>query len=181
MDNEQIIAYLLGAVHDGTYNQKHRTFRITQKNVGWLKVLKNCLTQLGYRSWIYKEGRSRKVYSLETTADIFKSKHDTLTFSKKAKTAYVRGYFDAEGGIPRDSNHWFYIQISQKNKLELEALKGILEKLGISCGKIHIPSVKVDPDYYRFFIARQSHKDFARLVGSWHPRKKEIFRLRMKI
>src|SRR3989304_1194667 len=107
MEDEQIIAYLLGAVHDGTYNQKHKTTRITQANVDWLKILKNCLAKLGYRSWIYKEGKSRRVYALETTASIFKSKPNPIAFSRNAKIAYVRGYFDAEGGIPRDSSHWF--------------------------------------------------------------------------
>ena len=181
MDDEQIIAYLLGAVHDGTYNQKHKTTRISQANVDWLKILKNCLAKLGFKSWIYKEGKSRGVYILETTADIFKSKPSPIALSKDAKIAYTRGYFDAEGGIPRDSSHWFYIQISQKNKPELEALKSILEKLGISCGKVHVPSAKVDPNYYRFYISRKSHKDFAEIIGSWHPRKNKIFRLRMKI
>jgi intein-encoded DNA endonuclease-like protein len=181
VDDNSIIAYLLGAVHDGTYNQKHKTFRITQANVDWLKFLKNCLAKLGYRSWIYKEGKARGVYALETTADIFKSKLNPIVLSKNTKIAYARGYFDAEGGIPRDSGHWFYIQISQKNKSELETLKSILEELGINCGKIHIPSAKVDPDYYRFFVSRKSHKDFARIIGSWHPRKRKIFRLRMKI
>jgi len=180
MDDEQIIAYLLGAVHDGTYNQKHKTTRITQANVDWLKFLKNCLSKLGYRSWIYKEGKNRGVYALETTAEIFKSKPDPIA-TRNAKIAYAKGYFDAEGGIPQDSSHWFYIQISQKNKPELEKLKSIIEALGINCGKIHVPSVKVDPDYYRFFISRKSHKDFAKIIGSWHPRKNKIFRLRMKI
>ena len=85
MDDEQIIAYLLGAVHDGTYNQKHKTTRISQANIEWLKILKNCLAKLGYRSWIYKEGKSRGVYVLETTANIFKSQPNPIAFSKNAK------------------------------------------------------------------------------------------------
>ena len=181
MNNDFIIAYLLGAIHDGTYNRKHRTFRITQANIDWLKLIKRCLNKLGYKSWIYKEGKNRKVYALETTADIFGSKFDRNMSTENSKIAYIRGYFDAEGGIPQNANHWFYIQISQKNKLELENLKNILEELNISCGKIHIPSAKADPDYYRFYISRRSHKDFAKIIGSWHPRKNKIFRLRMKI
>ena len=181
MDDEQIIAYLFGAVHDGTFNRKHKTTRISQANIDWLKFLKSCLAKLGFKSWIYKEGKSRKVYVLETTADIFKPNLKPGVFSKNAKIAYARGYFDAEGGIPRAASHWFYIQLSQKNKPELEELKSILEELSIKCGGIHIPSAKVDPNYYRFFISRKSHKDFAKIIGSWHPRKNKIFRLRMKI
>lgn len=179
--DEEIIAYLFGAIHDGTYNQKHKTFRFTQANVDWLKFIKECLAKLGYKSWIYREGSKRRVYALETTASVLKSKFNPLESSEKAKISYVRGYFDAEGGIPRSLDQWFYIQISQKNKKELQVIKKILEENGIKCGKIHIPSVKIDPDYYRFFVSRQSHKEFAKVIGSWHPRKRKIFQLRMKI
>ena len=181
MNDSEIIAYLQGAIHDGTYNQRHRTYRITQANQNWLEFIKKCLSRLGHKSWIYKEGKNRKVYALETTANILKIPVSIKNLTNKAKIAYVRGYFDAEGGIPRKSKHWFYIQISQKNREELMELKDILESLKISCGKIHIPSAKIDPDYFRFFIARRSHRDFAKIIGSWHPRKRKILKLRMKI
>lgn len=179
--DEEIKAYLFGAIHDGTYNQQHKTFRFTQANVDWLKFIKECFSRLGFNAWIYREGKFRKVYALETTASILKSKFNPLKSSNKAKISYVRGYFDAEGGIPKNTKHWFYIQISQKDKKELQVLKKILEENGIKCGKIHIPSVKIDPNYFRFFISRESHKDFAKIIGSWHPRKRKIFQLRMKI
>jgi len=179
--DEVIKAYLFGAIHDGTYNQKHKSFRFTQANIDWLKFIKRCLDKLGFKAWIYQEGKNRKVYALETTAPILKSKFNLLESSNKAKLAYVKGYFDAEGGIPKTIKQWFYIQISQKNKPELQIVKKILEENGIKCGKIHIPSVKIDPNYYRFFVSRQSHKNFAKIIGSWHPRKRKIFKLRMKI
>jgi len=177
MNKKVIRAYLFGASHDGTFNQKHKTFRITQANKDWLKFLKKCFSKIGYRSWIYKEGKNRKVYALETKAI---PKLPKLSI-KAEKISYVRGYFDAEGGIPRKIDQWFYIQISQKSRTELLQIKEILEDLGIRCGKVHIPSVKIDPNYYRFFVSRKSHQDFARIIGSWHPRKKKIFKLRMKI
>lgn len=67
-----------------------------------------------------------------------------------------------------------YIQFSQKNRQELEQIKIILKKLGIISGKVHNPSQKVDPNYWRFFISRQSHQKFIRIIGSWHPRKEKI-------
>jgi len=179
--DEVIKAYLFGAIHDGTFNRKHNTFRFTQANVDWLKFIKDCLAKLGFKAWIYQEGRNRKVYALETTASILKSKFNPLESSNEAKISYVRGYFDAEGGIPRSLKQWFYIQISQKNKKELQVVKKILEEKMIKCGKIHVPSVKIDPNYFRFFISRKSHKEFAEIIGSWHPRKRKIFKLRMKI
>lgn len=181
MDESILSAYLFGAIHDGTFNKKHKTFRITQANQKQLVSIKNCLVKLGYKSWIYKEGKDRKVYALETTAKIFKSKFNPVKCTEEEKISYTRGYFDAEGGIPKNFSARFYIQIAQKNKKELTELKKILEELNIHCGKIHIPSAKVDPEYYRFYILKRSHKDFAEIVGSWHPRKSKILKLRVKI
>ncbi len=182
MDTEVIQAYLLGAIHDGTYNRSHKTFRITQSNVEWLKFLKGCFQKVGCKAWIYKEGKTRTVYALETAAKFLDiGFNPDMLPSKEAQIAYVRGYFDAEGGIPRSSTHWFYIQLSQKNQRELIKVHKILKKLGIKCGKVHIPSARVDPDYFRFFISRESHRDFATIINSCHPRKRKIFELRMKI
>jgi len=57
----------------------------------------------------------------------------------------------------------------------------ILVSFGIHCGKVHNPSHRIDPDYWRFFISRKSHNDFAKIIGSWHPRKEKILEIRMKI
>ncbi len=182
MDIQVIQAYILGALHDGTYSSKHKTFRITQSNLDWLKFLQRCFQKLEYKAWIYKEGKTRSVHALETTAKFLDLKYDPDNLvTTDSKIAYVRGYFDAEGGIPRDNAHWFYIQISQKNHDELVKVKNILESLNIQCGKIHIPSIKVDPDYFRFYISRKSHRDFVEIIGSWHPRKRKIMQIRMKI
>ena len=65
-----IKAYLLGCIHDGTLNSRKR-FRISQKGVDWLNILKDLFDQLNYNSWIYKEGKDRDVYVLETLADFW--------------------------------------------------------------------------------------------------------------
>src|SRR6266566_8510155 len=49
--------------------------------------------------------------------------------------------------------------------------RSLLCGLKVMCGKIHNPSCQVDPDYWRFFVSRGSIERFAKLVGSWHPRK----------
>ena len=182
-ESEMVLsAYLLGLLGDATYNKQHKTWRITQANQMWLLTLKDIFTRLGYKSWIYQEGKCRKVYALETTAKFLTKEINPRTLGTLAeRKAYVRGYFDAEGGVPREATHWMYIQFSQKNKDELKVLSEILEKIGIRCGKIHCPSSRIDPDYWRFFIARQSHQDFIQKIGSWHPRKYRILQLRVKI
>lgn len=83
---------------------------------------------------------------------------------------YIRGYFDAEGGVP-GTNAPPYIYFAQKDLLDLEELRQMLLNLGILCGSVHNPSARADPDYWRFYVSHRSHRKFATLVGSWHPRK----------
>jgi len=75
-------AYLLGALHDGTFSWNKR-FRISQKGKEWLKFLKRLFNQLGYNAWIYKEGVNRKVYVLETLADFLSFEFDPLRLKTK--------------------------------------------------------------------------------------------------
>src|SRR5438874_1754715 len=92
--------------------------------------------------------------------------------------AYARGYFDAEGGIPRDPGARFYIQFVQKNRPDIEQLRNLLIEAGIRCGQLHNPSRLVDPDMWRFYVRSESHDDFVNRVSSWHPRKRYLFEVR---
>lgn len=97
---DELKAYLLGAIHDATLSTKHHV-RFSQKGRGWLLILQPILEALGYNSWIYKEGKDRNVYVLETTADFLVFDFDPCELSTAAeKKSYIRGFFDAEGGIP---------------------------------------------------------------------------------
>ena len=103
----------------------------------------------------------------------------TKIISRNEKIDYVRGYFDAEGGIARSLKVRYYIYFAQKNLTDLKEVKKYLEELNIGCGKIHNPSRNADPDYWRFYVSAKSYKKFAQIIGSWHP-VKSCF-LRMKI
>jgi hypothetical protein len=174
-------AYLLGASGDGTFNRLHRTFRFAQKEREWLELLGELLRGLGYRGWIYREGRKRQLYVLETSAT-FLGEFPRSRFETPAEqVAYVRGYFDAEGGVPRDPRAPLYVQFVQKDRDSLTYARGILEGLGIACGVIHNPSRRVDPDYWRFFVRRNGHQRFISVIGSWHPRKAVCIADRVKI
>ena len=178
---KDIKAYLLGALHDGTFSCNKR-YRFSQKGTEWLKFMQKLFKKLGYNSWIYKEGSDRDVYVLETLApflDLFFSPKKLL--NKNEKIGYVRGFFDAEGGIPHNKEARFYIQLVQKNKQKLIEIKKILSELDIYVGKIHNPSVKVDPDLWRMYILSNSRNKFVEIIGSWHPRKINILRKRMMI
>lgn len=181
LSEKEIKAYLQGALHDGTLSSNKR-IRISQKGTEWLEFLKRLLKKLGYNSWIYKEGKNRKVYVLETLAKFLEFDFDPLTLkSKKEKIAYVRGFFDAEGGIPKNERTKFYIQLSQKDRKKIEKLKKLLADLKIKTGRVHNPSKRVDPDYWRIYVLKKSHQRFCESIGSWHPRKFRILRKRMKI
>lgn len=174
LNKKEIYAYLHGAMHDATLN-KGKRIRFGQKYPEWLETLKDLLCLVEENSWIYKEGKTRNLYILETVCKNLDFSFNPKNLSTKGeKIAYIRGFFDAEGGIPHN-NGKFYIQLVQKDLIKMETIKKVLTDLGISCGKIHNPSVRVDPDYWRLFISRKSHKEFALIIGSWHPVKSEIF------
>jgi intein-encoded DNA endonuclease-like protein len=177
----QIKAYLLGALHDGTFSSNKR-FRISQSGIDWLKFLQKLFRELGYNSWIYKEGKNRKVYVLETLASFLDFNFNPLKLkTKKEKISYIKGFFDAEGGIPRNKKARFYIQLTQNDKKKLEKIKKILNCLKIDVGKIHNPSKSVDPDYWRIYILAKSQQSFLVKIGTFHPRKIKVLKKRMMI
>ena len=170
--------YILGALHDATFNKQHKTFRFSQSSIEWLQLVQAIFTKFGHKSWIYREGKDRFVWVLETSMKIDRNLEPV---NDQDKVAYIRGYFDAEGGMPKNNNDFLYFQFGQKDKADLIQVKCWLEGIGIKCGKIHNPSKKVDNNYWRFFVSKTSHRDFMEIVGSWHPRKKNQIKLRMKI
>ncbi|MBI4994797.1 hypothetical protein HZC21_04115 [Candidatus Peregrinibacteria bacterium] len=56
-------AYLLGALHDATVRKV--TYRIGAKHLAYAQFLKNGISQLGRKAWIYKEGKDRDYYIVE--------------------------------------------------------------------------------------------------------------------
>ena len=181
LSEKEVRAYLLGSLHDGTFSSNKR-FRISQKGTEWLRVLQKLFYKLGYNSWIYKEGSDRKVYVLETLANFLDFRFNPLELNQnEEKIGYIRGFFDAEGGIPKSSKARFYIQLTQNDKKKLEKIKKLLNDLEIKTGKIHNPSQKVDPNYWRMYILADSQETFIEKINSWHPRKVRTLRKRMKI
>ena len=167
-------SYLLGALHDGTVRKL--TYRIVQKDQEYIEFLVKEIKNLGQKAWMYKEGKLRNLYVAEFSKNLLK---DFTVQSEQDKIDYIRGYFDAEGGVSRDPKVRYYLYFAQKNLKDLKQVKDWLEELGIQCGSTHNPSKKVDPNYWRFFLSVKSYEKFAQLIGSWHPIKGKF--LRMKI
>lgn len=166
-------AYLRGAAHDSTYSRLHRTTRFCQADPRWLEVLGSLLERVGSRSWSYREGRNRSLWVLETSWV-----PSAPAASLRCPAAYARGYFDAEGGVPRELAARFYIQFVQKDREDLSGVRDALSGLGVQCGRLHNPSKRVDPHYWRFFVRAVSHECFLEKIGSWHLRKRAILEAR---
>jgi hypothetical protein len=165
-----LLAYLHGAMRDGTFNRRHGTYRISQATPGWLSVLQVQIVALGRSSWIYREGR-RDVWVLETKLDL---SEPADYGSRDERLSFVRGYFDAEGGVPRSATARFYVQFVQRDAADLARVREFLVEEGVACGRLHNPSRRVDPDYWRFYVRAESWPVFARSIGSWHPRKRPL-------
>lgn len=166
--------YLAGAAHDATFSDRHNTTRFCQSGRDWIEILASILERVGKRGWIYREGSTRNCWVVETT-------WPTQEFDDwpTDRAAYARGYFDAEGGIPRATDARFYIQYVQKDRDDLALVKACLEDVGLSCGSIHNPSAQVDPQYWRFYVLADSRSSFLRTIGSWHPRKRSLLEERL--
>jgi LAGLIDADG-like domain len=165
-------SYLFGAAHDATISPRHSTVRFGQADVGWLAVLRLLLKERGQKAWMYREGSTRRFWVLETSARWLTERPAFST--SEERRAYARGYFDAEGGIPKDAAARFYIQFVQKDRTDIVKLRAILEDEGIACGKLHRPSRVADHPVWRFYVAAASQRDFVSRVGSWHPRKRDL-------
>jgi hypothetical protein len=166
---------LHGAARDGTFNRRHKTWRISQSNQPWLRLLQCQIDRLGRKAWLYREGL-RSVWVLETKLDL--SEPDSYP-SRGERMSFARGYFDAEGGVPRALSARFYIQFVQKDHHDLSRLRRLLVAEGIGCGRLHNPSQRVDPDFWRFYVSAGYLATFGRAVGSWHPRKRAILAARL--
>lgn len=166
------IAYIKGLLHDAT--KRRKTLRIAQKSKPFLERVKTLLEGMSCQSWIYREGRERGVHILEFSRSRLPGLDNCSFETSKEKLDYIRGYFDAEGGIAKSAKVRFYIYFAQKNFEDLKMVRNFLTQLGIGCGNIHNPSKKVDPKYFRFYVSTEFHRKFARVVGSRHPEKSYI-------
>lgn len=167
-------AYILGVLHDATVRKY--TYRVSQKSLEFVQQVAGFVKILGCKAWCYREGKQRDVFVVEFSKKVL---DNFVISSSDEKIAYIRGYFDTEGSVPRDPNARYYIYFAQKDLPDLQELKSYLEELGIVCGNIHTPSIRKDPDYFRFYVLSKSHDCFAHLIGSWHSVKSKYIRMKI--
>ncbi len=91
--------------------------------------------------------------------------------SKIAKKAYIRGFWDAEGGLPITTKQC-YISFDQNNKTALDFVRKTLIEFGY-----HPTNLTFTSYCWQFRITRKNElKRFFFDIGTWHPDKDERFR-----
>ena len=70
---------------------------------------------MGFKAWVYREGKSRELYIVEFSVSILSGFEIN---SEQDKIDYIRGYFDAEGSVPLNGSR-MYIYFCQKDKQSL--------------------------------------------------------------
>jgi len=144
----------------------------TQKNREWLENIEKVIEKNLGNAWIFKQ---RNINVLETKFRPLLEKIDSDKLSKNEKLEYVAGFFDAEGGIPKNpgkvpsSTPHLYIQFVQKDPEPLKKVIKILEDSGIECGKLHEYGRK--KKCWRFFVKANSRLKFVKTIKSRHPEK----------
>jgi len=186
------LAYLVGALRDGSvyYYAKNRSYYTIfyQKNIQWLKNsigerIKK-LFGINFRIDEYKTGQYRlrisnkHLYELWKTVFLFPKETTTqvnwnipekiIKSKKKEKTAYIRGFFDAEGDVSPTNSTTKYIGLSQKNIVALTKLRELIEELGLKCSKIYLADKRSNTFRVTIIGKQQIHK-FYRVVGVEHP------------
>ncbi len=186
-------AYILGALRDATADVregKNYEIKIAQKETEWLKLLQKLFERnFQAKSNITKHVNGTEILRIngkdvvKRILEISEMKipqefWNTPTIVKKQtlkiQTHYLRGFFDAEGGLPKNPQtaKQRYLSFSQKNKESLEFLREILirKRFGPTnitfCGNV-----------WEFRLTRKDNLSlFSKTIGSWH--KDKISRLK---
>ena len=91
---------------------------------------------------------------------------------------YIKGFFDAEAGLPRNPKKWKYISFDQKAREPLEFIRKILIKL-----KFKPTNLTWTSEVWQFRLTRKIDIiNFVEEIGSSHPDKiKKLHLLRQAL
>lgn len=179
------VAYILGALRDATADvriEKNYEIKIAQKETKWLKFLQKLFQRnFGANGRITKHVNGTEILRISgknvvnrileiSEMKIPQEFWNTPPIIKKQpleiQRDYIRGFFDAEGGLPKDPANakQKYLSFSQKNRESLEFVRDALLKLNFNptnitfCGNV-----------WEFRLTRK--RDFVifyKTIGSWH-------------
>jgi len=187
-------SYILGALRDATFDirkSKNYELKIAQKEVSWLRYLQkifrenfeisgNITKHINGTEILRIHGRKsvEKIFNISEmkipqeywdTPSIIKKQNMELQFD------YLCGFFDAEGGLPKDplNAKQRYISFSQKNKESLIFIRKILVKK-----KFRPTNLTFCGNVWEFRLTRKNDIiDFCSNVRSFH--KDKIRRLKL--
>lgn len=188
MVKENEIAYIVGAMKDGSYiqNKKHHIYRITlyQKNKKWLEYVSNMFEHIFSKKPRIEIDKRDNVWRLIMDSKrIFMEMKNLNEFSINktsiTKKMYIRGFFDSEGGVPHVEKRKILpknmrAHFTQSDRLCLLQLKEMISSFGIKTGKVCGPYLKKgfsNPIYRLKIHGIREISKFADIIGSDHPEK----------
>jgi len=150
------IFYLKGALRDGCLTTGF-TIKFAQKYREWLKdvilplINKNFDVKLKENCIYYQRKKWPFWYIAVSNKKLWQcfNKINKLTpKNKKEQKFYIIGFWDADGGCPKNpvANKKNYIKFTQKDKQSLEELKNMLEK--------EVTDLKISTDSTKYEIAK---------------------------
>ncbi len=182
------LAYLLGALRDATTDirkGKNYELKIGQKDVRWLLYLQKLFKELfGDGGNISPHGdylilritnkavvlKIVEISEIEVPQNTWDTPSLLHTAPEAAKIDYVRGFWDAEGGLPKTTKQT-YISFDQKNRSALEFIRDILITKGF-----HPTRITLTGKCWQFRLTRKMElARYFQEIGTAHPEKRYRF------
>jgi len=147
--NNPKVYYLIGALKDGCLT-KQWAIKFSQKDKTWfsstiIPIFNDVFgTNYNTEKRIYKEDKKGKTWCLiicnKKLWIELKSISKTTPKTKEEQKYYVRGFWDADGGCPKNPtfDKKIYIKFTQKDKNALIQIKNILKDFNIKSGNVRI-------------------------------------------
>jgi len=182
------LAYLLGALRDASTDirvGKNYEVKIGQKDVSWLQLLQSIFKELfDYGGNISPHGeysilrltkktvvhRIVEVSEIEVPQHTWNTPSIIPTLPEASQIDYVRGFWDAEGGLPKTTDQT-YISFDQMNRPALEFIRNILVTKGF-----HPTNITLTGKCWQFRLTRK--KELARYfqeIGTFHSEKRNRY------
>ena len=169
------LAYLLGALRDASVDireRKNYEIKIAQKNKEWLQKLQSIIKQkFGYKGKITRHGKNYYILRItqkrvvEKIMQLAEIKIPQILWNTPAiikgqpldvQKEYLKGFFDAEAGLPGNPKKWKYISIRE-----------VLIKL-----KFKPTNLTWTSGVWQFRLTRKADIiNFIEKIGSFHPDK----------
>ena len=186
------IAYILGAIRDGSMDiraGKNYEIKIGQENKEWLEILQVMFRRsFGFGGSITRHmgiyhilriTRKSIVEEVLRLSEFRKpqSEWNTPTVVRyqalRVLKVYVRGFFDAEGGIPENPRKWRYVSFDQKNKESLEFVRNVLVRF-----RFRPTNLTFTSGVWQFRLTRRGDLiRFCRWIKPLHPGRRAALRL----